>query len=136
MASAVSIWAGAVYTYTDFSQYRIDDNSYQPPSQDSETRRKRNELFETHGSFDPQSSFWKQVPMTNYLADIKGAIQLNHVTNDPVVSVDYSRNLNKILEGTNIEHELNEYPIGGHNFTGSAFTQAMQNTVEFYKRNL
>lgn len=133
---AVSIWAGAVYTYADFSQFRISDNSYQPPSQDSEARRKRNELFETHGSFDPESSFWRQVPMTNYLADIKGAIQLNHVVNDPVVSIDYSRNLNRILDQTDIEHELNEYSSGGHNFTGSVFAQVMQNTVAFFNKHL
>ena len=39
---AIVIWAGAVYTYTDFSQYQIEDNSYQPPPENSESRRKRN----------------------------------------------------------------------------------------------
>ncbi|MDP3979902.1 MAG: alpha/beta fold hydrolase [Chlamydiota bacterium] len=133
---AAVIWAGAVYTYTDFSEYGIDDNSYRPPSEDSEVRRKRNELFETHGDFDPQDDFWKQVPMTNYLSGIKGAIQLNHAVNDPVVSIDYSRNLNRILNGTSIQHELKEYSSGGHNFTGSDFAQVMQNTVEFFRKNL
>ena len=74
--------------------------------------------------------------MTNYLPDIKGAIQINHVTNDPVVSIDYSRNFNSILDGTSIIHELNEYSSGGHNFTGTAFNQAMQNTVEFFTKYL
>lgn len=133
---AIVIWAGAAYTYTDLSEFGIDDNSYQPPSIDSEVRRKRNELFEMYGAFDPQDNFWKQVPMTNYLEGIKGAIQLNHAVDDPVVSVDYSRNFDRILDGTNIEHELNEYPSGGHNFTGSTFNQAMQNTVEFFRKNL
>lgn len=133
---AIVIWAGAVYTYTDFSQYQIEDNSYQPPSPDSESRRKRNELFETHGAFDPENAFWKQVPMTNYLSDIKGAIQIHHAVDDNVVDIQYSRNLMGILDQTSIPHQLYEYQSGGHNITGAGFTQAMQRTVEFFKKYL
>lgn len=133
---AIAIWAGAVYTYTDFSDYSIEDNSYQPPPADSPGRKRRNEMFEKYGQFDPNSSFWKQVPMTNYLSDIKGAISLNHAVDDNVVSIEYSRNLNSILDKTLITHELNEYSSGGHNISGSVFNQAMENTVEFFKQNL
>ncbi len=129
---AIVIWGGAVYTYEDFSDYSIQDNSYQPPSEDSLSRRKRNELFKKYGQFDPNSSFWKLVPVTNYLGDIKGAISLNHTIDDEVVSVEYSRNFNKILDKTNIIHELNEYQTGGHNFIGASFVSAMQNTVKFF----
>ena len=133
---AIVIFAGAVYTYSDFSQFSIQDNSYQPPPSDAPSRKKRNELFEKYGQFDPESAFWKQVPMTNYLSDIKGAISLNHAVDDGVVDIAYSRNLNSILDKTSIIHELNEYSSGGHNLTGSAFNEAMQNTVEFFKENL
>ena len=133
---AIVIWAGAVYTYEDFSEFRIQDSSYQPPSEDSPARQKRNEMFEKYGQFDPNSSFWKQVPMTNYLSDIKGAISLNHAIDDAVVDIRYSRNLNSILENTTIPHELNEYASGGHNLNGAAFNQAMENTVEFFNKYL
>jgi len=133
---AIVIWAGAVYTYSDFSQFRISDNSYRPPSDQSLARKKRDELFEMYGAFDPKSEFWKLVPMTNYLSDIKGAIQLNHAVDDDVVSIDYSRNFNKILDSTQIKHELNEYSGGGHNINNSFFNTAMQNTVRFFKDNL
>lgn len=133
---AIVIWGGAVYTYTDFSQFSIDDNSYQPPPSDSPSRKKRNEMFEKYGQFDPNSDFWKQVPMTNYLDGIKGAISLNHAVDDPVVDIRYSRNLNSILDKAAIAHELNEYSSGGHNLTGSAFNEAMQNTVEFFDKYL
>ncbi len=133
---AVVIFAGAVYTYSDFSEFSIDDNSYQPPPSDSPSRKKRNEMFELYGQFDPTSPFWKQVPMTNYLDEIKGAISLNHALDDGVVDIRYSRNLNSLLNQTSIPHELNEYPSGGHNFTGKAFNQAMQNTVEFFTTHL
>lgn len=133
---AVVIWAGAVYTYTDLGDYQINDGSYQPPSTDSETARKRRELFEKYGQFNPESEFWKQVVPTNYLDGLTGAVQVNHAINDNVVSIGYSRNLMKILDATSITHELHEYPSGGHNLTGSAFTQAMQRTVEFFQKNL
>src|SRR5690606_8606887 len=29
---AVTIWGGAVYTYSDMQKYGIDDNSYRPPT--------------------------------------------------------------------------------------------------------
>ena len=133
---AVVIWAGAVYTYIDFLEYRIDDNSYQPPSADSQRNKKRDEMFNMYGRFDPKSSFWKQVPMTNYLDEIKGAISLNHAVDDTVVDIRYSRNLNNLLDKTSIPHELNEYPSGGHNFTGASFSSAMQKTVEFFMKYL
>ena len=133
---AVSIWAGAVYTYTDFSEYSINDNSYQPPSQDSERVKKRQQLFDTHGSFTPENEFWKQVPPANYLSDLKGAVQLNHALNDNVVSIEYSRNLKALLDNAGVENELNEYSSGGHNINNPSFNQAMQDTVEFFKKYL
>lgn len=134
--SAIVIWAGAVYTYEDMQQFGIDDNSYRPPAATSQPQRRRQLLRERHGNFDPNSAFWRQVAPTNYLGDLKGAIQLNHAVDDAVVSIEYSRNLMRLLDSTPIIHELYEYPSGGHNMTGASFTTAMQKTVEFYKKYL
>jgi len=133
---AVVIWAGAVYTYEDMRELGIDDDSYRPPTDNSERQRRRELLFNTHGEFDSGSEFWRTVVPTNYLDGLSGAIQLNHAVNDDVVNIEYSRNLDKILNGTNIDHELNEYQSGGHNISGGAFNQAMQNTVRFFNENL
>lgn len=133
---AVGIWAGAVYSYLDFREYGISDASYQPRPTDSPATRKRNQLFEAHGSFDPQDSFWKMVVPTNYVSDVKGAVQINHAVNDNVVSIEYSRNLMRILDGTDIIHELREHQSGGHNITGDAFNQAMRQTVLFFNTYL
>ncbi len=133
---AVSIWAGAVYTYSDFSEYGIEDNSYRPPSQESPSRKRRNELFERYGDFDPNNEFWMKVVPTNYLGGLDGVIQVNHAVDDPVVSIEYSRNLSSILLDTNIKYEINEYPTGGHNISGDSFEKAMQDTVDFFKRYL
>lgn len=130
----VVIWAGAVYTYEDWQQYRINDNSYRPPGMDSQRAIKRQELFDTHGEFNLNHWFWEQVPGTNYLDGIKGAIQIHHAINDPVVSIDYSRNLISILDTTNISHKLFEYSSGGHNLEGSAFNTAMSRTADFFSQ--
>lgn len=133
---AAVIWAGAVYSYEDWQKYGIEDNSYRPPGTSSERQRRRQTLFDTHGQFDPESPFWRQVAPTNYLQDVKTAIQLNHAVDDEVVNIGYSRDLAGALEAAGIEFDLREYSSGGHNLSGGTFTQAMQNTADFFKENL
>jgi len=130
------IWAGAGYTYSDLQEYMIQDSSYKPPPSDSERARKRQKLRDTYGNFDSDHWFWKQVPATNYLDGIKGAIQLNHAVDDNVVSIEYSRNLNAILEVAGVTSELHEYPSGGHNLIGTSFDQAMDKTENFFSTHL
>lgn len=132
---AVVIWAGAGYTYTDLQAYRINDQSYRPPDQNTVRARKRAELRAAHGDFDPNNAFWKTVPFTNYLSDIKGAIQIHHAVDDNVVSVEYARNLGNILGGTSIIHEIIEYESGGHNLSGNAFGKAMESSISFFNQN-
>jgi dipeptidyl aminopeptidase/acylaminoacyl peptidase len=133
---AVVIWAGAGFTYSDLQEYRISDNSYRPQPSSTQTQSRRQLLFDTHGQFNPDNEFWKQVPATNYLSDITGAIQLHHAQDDNVVSIKYSENLNKLLDQTTIDHSFYKYNSGGHNISGSSFSQAMKRTVEFYKSKL
>ena len=133
---AVVIWAGAVYTYEDREKYGIDDNSYRPPSNNTERQNRRRELFEKHGSPSAQSVFWRQVIPTNYTSDLKGALQIHHAVDDPVVNIGYSRDLMQILDSTSVPHELFEYQSGGHNISGASFVSAMQRTVDFYKERL
>ena len=133
---AAVIWAGAVYSYEDMQRYGINDNSYRPPITDTQRQRRRQELFDTWGEFDPASPFWRTVAATNYLSDLKGAIQINHALDDAVVNIGYSRDLMQLFDHTSVPHELKEYPSGGHNITGAAFNVAMQNTVLFYTRYL
>ena len=133
---AAVIWGGAVYTYVDMQKYGIQDNSYRPPTDTNQRLRRRDQLFKAVGQFDPNSDFWKKVAATNYLNDLKGAIQLDHAVNDDVVNIEYSRGLNALLDKTNIPHELHEYPSGGHNISDPSFGPAMQNTVDFFKKYL
>ncbi len=125
------IWAGAVYSYEDFDEFSISDSSYQPPTQESERRKRRVELAETWGAFDSESEFWVQVPATNYLEGVEGDLRIHHAVNDNVVSIDYSRNLDRILDDTQINHQVYQYTSGGHNLTGTSFSQAMQRSADF-----
>lgn len=131
--SRAVLWAGAVYTYSDMRQFSISDSSYQPPDPNSARRRERNQLNETHGSFDPESDFWRQVPATNYLDSIQAQIQIHHATDDAVVPIAYSRNLAEVVADTAIDLEIYEYTSGGHNLTGPTFNQAMSRTADFLR---
>ncbi|QQS39468.1 alpha/beta fold hydrolase [Candidatus Woesebacteria bacterium] len=126
----IVIWAGAVYTYQDFVDYGISDNSYRPPT-DNKRALERKKLFDTYGEFNKDSEFWKSIVPTNYLSGVRGRVQLHHAVNDNVVSINYTRNLVKILDANNIKYEIYEYPFGGHNLEGSVFNQAMDRTAEF-----
>lgn len=130
------IWAGAVYTYTDMQEYGIQDNSYTPLPSDTTRQQKRQQLRELYGNPSADSWFWQLVAPANYLKDIKGALQIDHAVNDDVVSIEYSRNLAKLVETTHMTFELKEYPSGGHNITGSSFNAAMQNTINFFNNYL
>lgn len=133
---AVDIWGGAVFTYLDRLKYGISDNSYRPPTTQNEIRRRRQLLTDTYGEFDEKSTFWTQVAPTNYLKDIKGAIQLDHAVDDATVNVGYSRDLAALLEENGVNYALNEYPSGGHDIEGVSFGIAMKNSVEFFNKYL
>lgn len=133
---AVVIWGGAGFSYTDLAKYQINDNSYRPPSTDTERVRKRQQLRDTYGDPAGGNPFWAKVAPTNYLSDIKGAVQLHHAVNDTVVNVGYSRDLAELLKSANITHELFTYPSGGHDIEGGSFGTAMSRTIAFYKTHL
>ncbi|MBI5452915.1 alpha/beta fold hydrolase [Candidatus Gottesmanbacteria bacterium] len=133
---AVVIWAGTVYSYNDFTKYKINDQSYQPPSMSTERVKKRQQLINTYGEPSSISAFWKLVAPTNYLSDLKGALEINHAVDDEVVNIGYSRDLMALLDKTTVPHEFYTYPTGGHNIEGASFYQAMEHTVIFLKKYL
>jgi dipeptidyl aminopeptidase/acylaminoacyl peptidase len=133
---AVVIWAGAVYTYSDMNNFRISDKSYQPPDPNSYDQQYRKQLYDSYGSFNPNNKFWKQIIPTNYLEGVTSALQINHAEDDSVVPISFSENVMKILDNTSLVHEFNKYPEGGHNISEPGFTQAMENTVGFFKKYL
>lgn len=133
---AAVIWAGAVYTYEDLAAYRINDTSYIRRPTTDPTPQARQRLRDQLGEPSLQSELWKQIAPVTYLSDLKGAVQIHHAVNDDVVSIEYSRNLEQIAEKQNADITLIEHASGGHNITGPAFVDAMQETVEFFDKHL
>jgi len=135
---AVVIWSGAGYTYTDLAKYKLHDPSFQPQpsSSDSATFRMRQQLQKIYGMPDLNNPFWHDLAPVSFLSEVTGAIQIDQAQDDEVVSPNYNRDLMKLLDKTSIQHSMYEYPTGGHNIDGTSFTQAMEHTVEFYKKYL
>lgn len=138
---AVVIWAGAGYTYVDLAEYGLHDPSYQPQprptgSTGSAGVRNTNQARQIYGDPRNGNPFWKLVAATNYLNDLRGAIQLNQATDDETASIKYNQNLHTLLNATSVIHEFNEFPAGGHNITGEYFTAAMTKTVVFFNTYL
>lgn len=137
------IWAGGVYSYQDFGKYRISDSSFiQRPMQQIVEHKNRDtsseiqKLRENYQEVDFTSDYWKSISLTQNLDYLSRPLQLHHSTNDDVVNIGYSRDLVKVLKENSKDHEYFEYSGGGHNITGIYFDQAMQRTVEFFKKNL
>lgn len=133
---AAVIWAGAVYSYEDQRKYGINDNSYRPPAGSVRQQSRRRDLFDKVGSPSASSPFWQQVAPTNFLNDLKGAIEIHHADDDAVVNIGYSRDLIALLDQTKVPHEFYTYPSGGHNIEGASFDLAMERTVAFFKKYL
>ncbi len=130
----VVIWAGAVYSYSDFVKYGLSDNSYRPAGMSAARQNRRQKIFDTYGQFSESVNFWKKVSGVNYLDGVKTSFQVHHAVDDSVVNVGYSRDLKSILDEKKIPISYYEYKSGGHNINGSSFGEAMRRTVEFFKQ--
>ncbi|MGD8633090.1 MAG: alpha/beta fold hydrolase, partial [Anaerolineales bacterium] len=60
------IWAGAVYSYDDFAELGIDDNTYRPPAtpQGTEQPRRSRQIFEVYGRPEEGHPYWQAVSLT------------------------------------------------------------------------
>ena len=132
---AVVIWAGAGYTYADLASYGLHDTSYQRAGL-RDPHALPQGVRSYYGAFSASNPFWRQVAVTDYLKDLKGAIEIHHAVDDDVVSIEYSRNLMKLLDQTSVLHQLFEYPTGGHNIEDPSFSTAMARTVAFFTKYL
>jgi dipeptidyl aminopeptidase/acylaminoacyl peptidase len=132
------IWAGAVYSYDDFAEYGIDDNTYRPPatSQGTEQPRRSELIFDAYGRPDSDHPYWLAISLTENLEFLESPLQIHHAMDDTVVRIDYSYGLVAYLQENNKEYEFYIYENGGHNLISPAFGLAMVRTVEFFRDNL
>lgn len=152
---ATVIWAGAVYSYQDFAEYGITDETYIPMSprpeavasdtpstEDGETNNTRQQSLrqlireQDESVVNYDSAFWRAMAPTNYLSEIKGAIEIHHAVDDETVNVGYSRDLAEMLDVAGNTYRYFEYPEGDHNLASPTFEKAMTETIEFYREYL
>ncbi|MFP3853686.1 MAG: alpha/beta hydrolase family protein [Anaerolineales bacterium] len=133
------IWAGAVYSYDDFAEFGIDDNTYRPPpteeGEDDRPRRSR-QIFEVYGRPDTKSAYWKAVSLTQNIEHLTSPLQIHHAEDDAVVTIRYSEGLASVMIANDKEYEFYRYEGGGHNLLSPSFGQAMRRTVEFFREHL
>lgn len=129
------IWAGAVYSYDDFATYAIEDPSFDRDQQ-SDIIRRSQRIFDTYGRPDTSQPYWAAVSLTKNLDYLTQPLQIHHATNDPVVTVNYSRDLAAALEEAGKTYELYEYEGGGHNLVSPYFDRAMERTIAFFREHL
>ena len=131
------IWAGAVYSYDDFSRYSIEDPSYNPSAAaTSSSRRIGQQIREIYGPPDTSVPFWKAVSLTEHIDLLQSPLQLHHALNDNVVDVRYSDDLAAVLNAAGKSYEYYQYESGGHNISSPAFNEAMRRTIEFFQEHL
>jgi fermentation-respiration switch protein FrsA (DUF1100 family) len=135
------IWAGAVYSYDDFTRYGINDASYRPPPTpegggDSGSRSRTRQILDTYGQPDTSVDYWKAVSLTENIDFLTKPLQIHHAQDDPVVDIGYSLDLAAVLQARGKEYEFYTYEGGGHNLVSPYFDRAMQRTVAFFKDHL
>ena len=138
---AAVVWAGAVYSYTDLLKYGITDRTYvpmTPPPEatvNGENTQEGGNVFRQLMQENPEEVL-REIAPTNYLAEIKGAISLHHAINDETVSIEYSRDLAKLMAMQQNDFEFFEYQTGDHNLSSPSLETAMTRTIDFYDRKL
>jgi alpha-beta hydrolase superfamily lysophospholipase len=130
------IWAGAVYSYDDFSRYSIEDPSYVPPAAETPGRRIGRLIRETYGPPDMTQPYWQAVSLTEHIDLLSAPVQLHHALNDTVVTAGYSADLAAVLNAAGKPYEYYPYDGGGHNIESPYFNEAIQRTIEFFRANL
>ncbi len=131
------IWAGAVYSYDDFSSYSISDPSAtRTVLEQSPGFRRSRALFDAYGRPDTTVPFWQAVSLTANIDLLAAPVQIHHAANDDVVSINYSYDLMNVLAAAGKSYEFYEYEGGGHNISSPYFEDAMLRTILFFQRNL
>jgi dipeptidyl aminopeptidase/acylaminoacyl peptidase len=93
-------------------------------------------VIEEFGLPSENPGYWNRIDPYSNLDAIKGPMQLHHGTSDSSVPVELSVSLNDALLEKGKDVELFQYPGADHNFYGTAFSEAMARTVEFFRTNL
>lgn len=131
------IWAGVVGSYKSMFDIWFGRNNFQPSSREVAARRHlRQDFIDKYGRPNDNPKFWQAIDPTSFLSDISGPLQLHQGLADETVPVEFAKDLNDLMNQAKKPVKYYTYPGADHNFSGAAFSQAMQRSVEFFDKYL
>ncbi len=126
------IWGGVVGTYKDMFYTYQDKTPW--VRKGGYIIQKMKELEDKYGEFSLENEFWKAISPIAHIHEISGPVQLHHARYDPSVPVELSIALAHYMENAEQPVELFIYNSSDHNIGEPHFEEAMQRTVDFYKK--
>jgi len=93
-------------------------------------------IVELYGSPTTTPEFWDNISAVNFIKNIKAPMLYFHGDQDADVPVEWSRDALKLLTNAKIDAKLIEYPGQPHEFIPPSWTNFMEQSTEFFKKNL
>ena len=125
---ACVFWAGVVGSYPDMLETYISKIDF--------LQRLAPIVIEEFGSPSANPDYWNRIDPYTYLDFISGPVQLHHGISDSSVPIELSISLSNTLQEKGKEVEFYQYAGAGHNMYGTAFSEAMNRTILFFKTHL
>jgi len=126
------IWGGVVGTYKDMFYTYQDKTPW--VRKGGFIIQMMKELENQYGEFSLENDFWKAISPIAHLNEISGPVQLHHARYDPSVPVELSIAFAQHMENAEQPVEFFIYNSSDHNIGNPHFEEAMQRTVDFYKK--
>lgn len=131
------IWAGVVASHEDMMHNWRSSTPWQPSPQEQRARRpSRQALIDQFGTPEENEAFWQSISPIFFVSEIAGPVQIHHGTADGTVPWEFSQSLHDALAAADQSVEYYLYQGADHNLSGSAFTPAMNRSVEFFQTHL
>lgn len=131
---ATAMMAGVTGTFED-----IFFNWPRPPIMNDRPRTlvqgARTRLIEQYGDPRQNPAFWSAASAVNFVAAVRGPVQINHSVGDSNVPVAFADRLEANLRAAGKTVEVNKYPGDDHQFTASR-AALMTNLIRFFTQNL
>ncbi len=130
------IWAGTVASYAELFERRWGAPAgVENPLPTLEPNSRRwswlPEMLATYGAPEENPEFYAAISPNTYLGDLSGPIQLQHVTADTSVPVEYSEALAAQFQAVGKPVELFTYEGDNHNLSAN-FSTAMARSIRFF----
>ncbi len=130
--SAMVLVSGSVGRLeTMFQIWRANSDSADPV-----TIGTRSRMIELFGEPTPDNKFWQSVSPYPHLNDLNMPVQIHHSQADPIVPVEFSRELAGELRRLNVPVEASYYDTDSHGFEEPLRTEVFQKVLQYYGQTL